>query len=178
MAARLLKDKGVYEFVDAARLLRDRGVEIEMRLIGSPDRGNPTSVSQQDVERWSKEGYVRLLGFRNDIAEQYAQANIVSLPSYREGLPKSLVEAAACGRSVVTTDVPGCRDAITPGVTGMLVPVKNSVALADALQALVENTEQRNQMGAAGRRLAEEVFAIEKVVEQHMSIYRELLHNA
>jgi glycosyltransferase involved in cell wall biosynthesis len=178
MAARLLKDKGVYEFVDAARLLRDRGVEIEMRLIGSPDRGNPTSVSQQDVERWAEEGYVRLLGFRSDIAEQYAQANIVSLPSYREGLPKSLVEAAACGRSVVTTDVPGCRDAITPGVTGMLVPIKNSVALADAIQALVENIEQRNQMGAAGRRLAEEVFAIEKVVEQHISIYRELLHNA
>jgi len=178
MAARLLKDKGVYEFVDAARLLRDRGVEIEMRLIGSPDRGNPTSVSQQDVERWAEEGYVRLLGFRSDIAEQYAQANIVSLPSYREGLPKSLVEAAACGRSVVTTDVPGCRDAITSGVTGVLVPIKNSVALADAIQALVENTEQRNQMGAAGRRLAEEVFAIEKVVEQHISIYRELLHNA
>jgi glycosyltransferase involved in cell wall biosynthesis len=178
MAARLLKDKGVYEFVDAARLLRDRGVEIEMRLIGSPDRGNPSSVSEQDVARWAAEGFVQLVGFRNDIAEQYAQANIVCLPSYREGLPKSLVEAAACGRSVVTTDVPGCRDAITPGDTGMLVPVKNSVALADAIQELVENAERRNQMGSAGRRLAEEVFAIEKVVEQHMSIYRELLHNA
>lgn len=178
MAARLLKDKGVYEFVDAARLLRARQVDVEMRLIGSPDPGNPSSVSQLDIARWTSEGYVTLLGFRNNIAEQYAQANIVCLPSYREGLPKSLIEAAACGRAVVTTDVPGCRDAITPMVTGVLVPVKNSVALADAIENLVNNVVKRNQMGEAGRCLAEEVFAIEKVVGQHLKIYRELLNNA
>ena len=175
MAARLLKDKGVFEFVDAARLLRKRGVDLEMRLIGAPDPGNLTSVQQADLDQWAKEGVIRLLGYCDDIADQYAAANIVCLPSYREGLPKSLVEAAACGRAVVTTDVPGCRDAIDPDITGLLVPVRNAVALADAIQFLVENPEKRREMGNAGRQLAEREFAIEKIVEQHMNIYKELL---
>lgn len=178
MVARLLRDKGVFEFSEAARLLHERGVDVEMRLIGSPDPGNPTSVNQQDHDRWAQEGFVRLLGYRTDIAEQYAAANIVCLPSYREGLPKSLVEAAACGRAVVTTDVPGCRDAIIPGVTGVLVPVKDAAALADAIQHLINDPALRERMGRAGRQLAEESFAIEKIVEQHMTIYRELLDGA
>ena len=175
MAARLLKDKGVFEYVEAARLLRQRGLELEMRLVGSPDPGNPTTVTQQELNQWAEEGCVLLVGFRNDIAAQYAAANIVCLPSYREGLPKSLVEAAACGRAVVTTDVPGCRDAITPDVTGLLVPVKDATALADAIQKLIEEPALRKRMGQAGRALAEEAFAIEKIVEQHMEIYREML---
>lgn len=177
MAARLLKDKGVLEFVESARLLKARGVDVEMRLIGSPDPGNSTSITQQDLERWEHDGYVHLLGHRKDIAEQYAVANIVCLPSYREGLPKSLIEAAACGRAVVTTDVPGCRDAITPDVTGILVPVKNASALADAIQTLLANAELRQRMGIAGRKLAEDVFTIEKVVDQHMKIYKSVLQN-
>jgi glycosyltransferase involved in cell wall biosynthesis len=177
MAARLLSDKGVFEFVEAARLLRNRGLCVQMRLIGSPDPGNPTSVTQRDVEYWMQEGVVELLGSRRDVAAQYAAANIVCLPSYREGLPKSLVEAAACGRAVVTTDVPGCRDAISPDKTGLLVPVKNAEALANAIQRLVEEPVLRHQMGAAGRKLAEDAFAIEKIVEQHMNIYTELLEN-
>ena len=175
MAARLLKDKGVFEYVEAARLLQDRGIEVEMRLIGSADPGNPTSVKQKQLDNWETDGQVKLLGFRKDIAAQYAEANIVCLPSYREGLPKSLVEAAACGRAVVTTDVPGCRDAITPGVTGLLVPVKDAVALADVIQTLIKDPELRSSMGQAGRALAEEAFTIEKIVEQHMDIYRDLI---
>ncbi len=175
MASRLLRDKGVFEFVEAARLLQLRGISVEMRLIGSPDPGNPTSVSQQELAQWATEGQVELLGYRKDIAAQYAAANIICLPSYREGLPKSLVEAAACGRAVVTTDVPGCRDAITPDVTGLLVPVKDAVALADAIQLLIEDPELRKKMGHAGRSLAEEAFTIEKIVEQHMDIYQGLL---
>ena len=174
MAARLLRDKGVLEFVEAARLLQDRGVDVEMRLIGSPDPGNPTSVMQQELEHWKNDGLVKLLGFRKDIAVQYAEANIVCLPSYREGLPKSLVEAAACGRAVVTTDVPGCRDAIIPDITGLLVPVRDASTLADAIQKLIEDPALQCSMGRAGRALAEEAFAIEKIVEQHMEIYREL----
>jgi glycosyltransferase involved in cell wall biosynthesis len=177
MAARLLRDKGVFEFVEAARLLRNRGLCVQMRLIGSPDPGNPTSVTQRDVENWRQEGVVELLGFRRDVAAQYAAANIVCLPSYREGLPKSLVEAAACGRAVVTTDVPGCRDAIFPSETGLLVPVKNAKDVADAIQKLVEEPALRHQMGAAGRKLAEDAFAIEKIVELHINIYMELLGN-
>ncbi len=175
MAARLLRDKGVFEFVEAARELRHRGVAVDMKLIGSSDPGNVSSVTQAELDAWEEEGAVELLGFRSDIAEQYASANIVCLPSYREGLPKGLVEAAACGRAVVTTDVPGCRDAITPGETGLLVPVKDSIALADAIQTLVEQPELRKKMGAAGRVLAEEEFAIEKIVDQHLQIYRGVL---
>jgi glycosyltransferase involved in cell wall biosynthesis len=176
MAARLLRNKGVLEFVEAARLLRSRGIAVVMRLIGSPDPGNPNSVIPSKLDDWSAERIVELPGYRTDIAAQYAAANIVCLPSYYgEGLPKTLVEAAACGRAVVTTDHPGCRDAIDPDVTGILIPVKNSVALADALQALIESPERRAQMGKAGRELAEQVFAIEKIVEQHMTIYQELL---
>src|SRR5690606_19386417 len=109
----------------------------------------------------------------------FSRANIISLPSfYGEGLPKVLIEAAACGRAVVTTDWPGCRDAITPDVTGLLVPVRDSVSLADAFQRLLENPGERQTMGAAGRKLAEEVFAIEKVVEEHMQIYKSLEKNS
>ncbi|WP_138439357.1 glycosyltransferase family 4 protein [Marinobacter alexandrii] len=178
MAARLLRDKGVYEFVEAARILKSRGVEVVMRLIGAPDPGNPTSVEQVELDRWAAEGVVELPGYRSDIARQYAAANIVCLPSYREGLPKGLVEAAACGRAVVTTDVPGCRDAIEPGVTGVLVPVKSAVALADRLQALIEAPEERMLMGKAGRELAERAFSIDRIVNQHLAIYKELLEDA
>lgn len=175
MAARLLRDKGVFEFVEAARILQGRQVDVLMRLIGAPDPENTSSVTERDLENWRNESQLELLGYRTDIADQYAASNIVCLPSYREGLPKGLVEAAACGRAVVTTDVPGCRDAIEPGITGLLVPVKDASALADAIQELAEAPERRSRMGGAGRRLAEEFFTIEKVVEQHMDIYRELL---
>ena len=131
-------------------------------------------MTEQDVKRWHEDGVVRTLGYRSDIADQYADANIVCLPSYREGLPKSLVEAAACGRAVVTTDVPGCRDAIIPGKTGLLVPVRNAVALADAIQSLIEDSDLRIRMGQAGRKLAEDAFAIEKIVDQHLRIYEDL----
>lgn len=175
MASRLLKDKGVFEFVEAARVLHERGVEVDMRLIGSLDPGNPTSITAADLDNWKQENNVQILGFRKDIAEQYAAANIVCLPSYYgEGLPKSLIEAAACGRAVVTTDHPGCRDAIIPSQTGLLVPVRDALELADAIQTLLEDRQLRQRMGKAGRRLAEEAFSIETIVAQHMVIYGEL----
>lgn len=175
MAARLLRDKGVLEFVEAAKILQQRKIQVEMRLIGSPDPGNPTAVSEDQLADWAARGWITVLGFRSDIAAQYAAANIVCLPSYREGLPKSLVEAAACGRAVVTTDVPGCRDAISPGKTGLLVKVQDSMALANGIQALIESPGSRKEMGLAGRALAETEFAVEKIVGQHMDIYRELI---
>ncbi|MDO6443706.1 glycosyltransferase family 4 protein [Marinobacter sp. 2_MG-2023] len=177
MAARLLSDKGVFEFVRAAEILKnERGVGVEFRLIGSLDPGNPTSATEDDLAKWKRGKAIRVLGYRADIADQYGAANIVCLPSYYgEGLPKSLVEAAACGRAVVTTDHPGCRDAIKPGESGILVPVRDSVALADAIQLLLESPDLRAQMGRRGRKLAEEEFTIEKIVDQHMKIYEELL---
>lgn len=176
MAARLLTNKGVFEFVDAARILRDRGVDVDMRLIGSPDLGNPASVTELELERWQSECVVAVMGYRTDVAHQYASANIVCLPSYYgEGLPKSLVEAAACGRAVVTTDHPGCRDAIRPDETGVLIPIKDPVALANAIQSLIANPTLRRKMGKAGRELAEEAFSIDQIVAQHLRIYDEVL---
>lgn len=177
MAARLLRDKGVFEFVEAAKILKKRQVSVIMRLIGSPDLGNPSSITEQELENWKEEGYVDVLGYQADIAKLYSEANVVCLPSYREGLPKSLVEAAACGRAVVTTDVPGCRDAIANTITGVLVPVKDAVALADAIEKLIENIGLRHTMGVAGRQLAEEAFDINIIVKQHLDIYEVLLSN-
>lgn len=178
MAARLLRDKGVIEFIEAAKILKKNKVSVVMRLVGEPDHGNPTSVTESDLLKWKEEGVVEFLGFREDIAELYAQSHIICLPSYREGLPKSLVEAAACGRAVITTNVPGCRDAIKEGVTGLLVPVKNAVALAEGIQRLIENPSLRMSMARAGRELAEEYFDINIVVKQHFDIYEKLFHSA
>jgi glycosyltransferase involved in cell wall biosynthesis len=127
---------------------------------------------------WKELPNVKIIGFQKNVADLYSKSNIACLPSYREGLPKSLIEAAACGRAVVTTDVPGCRDAIESNETGLLVPINNAVALADAIEYLIENPDVRKRMGTAGRALAEKEFAIEKIVAEHMKIYRKLLDQA
>ncbi|MGB6105905.1 MAG: glycosyltransferase family 4 protein [Pusillimonas sp.] len=171
MAARLLADKGVVEFVEAARLAAGDASGLRWQLVGSPDPGNPASITPDQLEQWTREEVVECLGERNDVAQLYRQAHIVVLPSYREGLPKSLVEAAACGRAVVTTDVPGCRDAITPGVTGLLVPVRDAGALADAVLGLARDEVRRRGMGEAGRELAEREFDIRKIVQAHLDLY-------
>lgn len=175
MASRLLRDKGVREFVQAADILKKKGLRIIFRHLGGSDPDNPACIPESDLEVWKKLGHVQFLGHRHDIVRQYAQASIVCLPSYREGLPKVLQEAAACGRAVVTTDVPGCRDAVVPGKTGLLVPVRDAGALADAIQRLANDPKLRKKMGLAGRRLAEQEYAVEKVVSAHMRIYNELV---
>ncbi|OZI38786.1 glycosyltransferase family 1 protein [Bordetella genomosp. 5] len=175
MVARLLRDKGVFEFVEAARLLREQGLPVRLRLAGGIDPGNPASVTPEELQRWRDEGLVEVLGERRDVADLYAASHIAVLPSYREGLPKSLIEAAACGRAVVTTDVPGCRDAIEPGETGLLVPPKNATALAGAIAALAVDPTRRQALGAAGRRLAEREFSIADVCRRHLEIYARLI---
>ncbi|MGO3131102.1 MAG: glycosyltransferase family 4 protein [Alcaligenes sp.] len=174
MVSRLLVDKGVREFVEAARISAAQGSSVKWVVAGSPDPGNPASISDQEWQSWQQQGVVECLGERSDIAQLYAQAHIAVLPSYREGLPKSLVEAAACGRAVVTTDVPGCRDAIEPGVTGVLVPVRNAHALATAVMELGEDAARRQTMGEASRRLAEEAFDIERISQAHLDLYQHL----
>ena len=174
MAARLLWDKGVGEFVAAARLLKRKGVKARFQLIGDPDPHNPASVPSEVLASWRAEQVVEFLGFRSDIAQLFSSAHLVVLPSYREGLPRVLIEAAACGRAVVTTDVPGCRDAVIPGKTGLLVRVRDAQALADAMQSLLENSSARQSMGLAGRHLAEESFDIRRVVDKHLAIYQDL----
>jgi glycosyltransferase involved in cell wall biosynthesis len=178
LAARLLRDKGVGEFVEAARVLKARGIDAVFQLVGDLDPDNPASVTLAELENWRSGKDVVVMGYRQDIANVFAASHLVVLPSYREGLPKVLVEAAACGRAVVTTDVPGCRDAIDPNVTGLLVPVRDVGALADAMEKLIKDPSWRQRIGKAGRELAEREFAIEKIVKQHLTIYEKLRDGA
>lgn len=174
MAARLLFDKGVGEFVEAARIVRSKGGKARFALIGSIDEANPTSLNANHLAEIAKDGIVELWGHRTDMASVLAESTIVVLPSYREGLPKVLVEAAACGRPVITTNVPGCRDAILPDITGLLVPVRDPESLARALEVLLASRDACRDMGAAGRHLAEEVFDLKNVVNMHLSLYKEM----
>ena len=172
MASRLLKDKGVREFVYAATRLREQGVVCRFVLAGEPDSGNPHSISTEEVATWRSSGVVEVVGYCADIAALFRNSHVVVLPSYYgEGLPKVLVEAAACGRPIVTTQSPGCRDAITPGVSGFLVPPREIPSLAAAIRKLVDDPGLRERMGRAGRQLAEERYGIEKIVAAHLEIY-------
>lgn len=171
MACRLLKDKGVFEYIEAAKILKRKLPNVEFELYGDIDIHNPASLTNDDIKKIKKEGFVNVYGFSSDIAEVFCDSNIVVLPSYREGLPKVLIEAAACGRAVVATDVPGCRDAIEPNITGLLCKVKDTESLASTIEKLILDNKLRNSMGTAGRELAQKEFDIKKVIEKHFEIY-------
>ena len=176
--ARMLESKGVYEFVKAARILARREVQAEMVLAGDTDSANPRAVTRKELAGWHSEGIVTWLGHRDDIAQVLKEADIVALPSFGEGFPKGLIDAAAAGRPIVTTDIPGCRDAIIPGQSGLLIPKGDPAALADALQTLVENEELRLEMGRKGREMAEWRFGIETIVDAHFDLYEKALSSA
>ena len=176
MAARLLKDKGVSEFVAAATLLKQQGVSARFRIAGdSVAQGNPGAFTEAELQELKDNSVVEFLGHCSDVATLFAQSTIVVLPSYHEGLPKVLLEAGAAGRPIVTTDVPGCRDAIIPNETGLTVPVRDSNALADAIKTLLDDSELRINMGAAGRSFVVNEMGIDAVVEQHIVLYNDLL---
>ena len=175
---RILRDKGVLEFISAARIIKERGVQARFLLAGDLDSNNPSGFNSDDLKKINKDDCVEILGYQNDISNLYEKTHIVCLPSYREGLPKSLIEAAAAGKSIVTTDVPGCRQALIPNVTGILVPPKDPLKLADALNWLIDNPSERISMGKAGRKFAEKEFPIEKIIQNHLEIYRDLLSNS
>jgi glycosyltransferase involved in cell wall biosynthesis len=176
MASRLLSTKGVREFVAAAELLRAEGLAARFWLAGDLDPGNPASIQSHELVSWRNCGAVELLGQRSDIPALMAHSHLVVLPSYYgEGLPKVLIEAAACGRAVITTDMPGCRAAIEPGITGVLVPVKDSVTLAAEIKRLVEDRVTCEAMGLAGRKRAEQLFDVRTVVARHLEIYQQLI---
>ena len=171
MACRLLKDKGVLEYIEAVKILKQKMPNVEFELYGDIDIHNPASLTNGDIEQIKKDGFVAVHGFSNDISRLFSKANIIVLPSYREGLPKVLIEAAACGRAVVTTDVPGCRDAIEPDVTGFLCKVRDAGSLAEKIEKLILDKDLRNSMGKAGRELAQKEFDINKVIQKHFEIY-------
>ena len=175
LPARLLWDKGVGEFVAAARMLKSRGVQARFALVGDRDAQNPAVVPEASLEAWRAEGTVELWGWRNDMAEVYRECHIVCLPSYREGFPKVLLEAAACGRPLVSTNVEGCREAVAQDRSGFLVPVRDAPALAEALARLIEDAGLRATFGAAARAIVVGELALPVVIAHTLAVYREVL---
>lgn len=171
LPARLLWNKGVGEFVEAARILRGRGSHARFVLAGQPDTANPVAVPADRIRAWVDQGLVVHLGWVDDVPSLLADTTIVCLPSYREGIPKSLIEAAASGLPIVTTDVPGCREIVRHEYNGLLVPPRDPEALAAAIESLLENPERREEFGRRGREMAEAEFGERQIVEQTLAVY-------
>jgi glycosyltransferase involved in cell wall biosynthesis len=178
LPARLLVEKGVREFAQAAGALKREGVAARFVLVGAPDPSNRGAIPQGELDRWVREGSVEWWGHRDDMPAVLAQSTIVCLPTYREGLPKSLLEGAAAARPLMATDVPGCREAVRDGENGLLVPPRDAAALAAALRTLLTDPERCRRMGAAGRALAEREFSVDQVVRQTLDLYASLLGRA
>lgn len=175
LAARMLWDKGVGEFVEAARMLRNASVSARFVLVGDTDTANPTAIPESQLLAWQAEGIVEWWGHRDDMPKVLSQAHIICLPSFREGLPKILIEAAASGRAIVATDVPGCREVVRHGENGLLVPARDVLPLAEALKQLILDSSLRQRMGKRGREIAEAEFSVEKVAHETLAVYRSLL---
>ena len=176
MAARLLWDKGVGVFVEAARILKTKGVAVRCVLVGGVDLANAASVPEAQLRAWHEEGVIEWWGFQKDIRPALAQSTLFCLPShYREGLPKALLEAMAAGRAVITTDVIGCREAVTDGDNGRLIPPRDPVALATAITDLLADPLARKRMGKRGRERAEREFATPVVIGETLAVYEDML---
>lgn len=172
LPARLIRDKGIEDFVAASDILRQIYPAARFVLVGAEDPDNPAALSKRTISAWVDSGKLEWWGHRADMAEVYAQAAIVCLPSYREGFPKVLLEAAACGRALVATDVAGCRDICRDGVNGILVPARDVAALAQAMRRLLDSASTRAAYGAAGRRIAEQEYSVEHIAEQTLAFYK------
>jgi glycosyltransferase involved in cell wall biosynthesis len=178
LPARLLWDKGLAEFLAAARLLRDAGRPIDLLLAGAVDPGNPASALESEVRSWAAAGLVQWLGHVDDMPALFRSVDAAVLPSYREGLPKGLVEAAACGLPLVATDVPGCRATVVDGVNGLLVPVRDAGALAAAIARLHDDPALCARLGAAARQRALAEYDVNSIIARTFDVYRELLPGA
>jgi len=175
--ARMLWHKGVQAFVDAARRLRDEGVEVRFVMVGNTDPDNPAGVSEEQLQEWEEEGVIEWWGYQENMPEVFARSHIVCLPSaYREGVPKVLIEAASCGRPIVTTDMPGCREIVQDEENGYLVLPRDGNAVAQAIRRLVEDSNLRQQMGRRGRERVEEEFSVEQVVQSTVEVYKQMLN--
>ncbi len=172
LPARMLWDKGVREFVEAAQLLKEQGVAARFALVGDTDPNYPACVPEQQLNEWQSSGIVEWWGWQEDMPEVYRQADIVCLPSYREGLPRTLVEAAACGRALVAADVPGCRSIVRHGENGLLVPVRDGKALAEGLRTLILDAGLRQKMGRCGREIVVREYSMERVLSDTLVLYQ------
>ena len=177
MVARLLREKGVEEFVEAARLVKETFPMARFQLLGPRDERNPTVVSVSDLARWQEDKIITWLGETTDVRPIMAQADVVVLPSYREGTPRALLEAAAMAKPIITSETVGCREVVEDGVNGFLVPVKNVQALTKAMIHLIQDSALRERMGKAGRAKVEQEFEERSVIKKVMESYgKEALH--
>lgn len=172
---RLLDDKGIRTLIAAHRLLRNKNVTVDLLIAGTPDPANPATVSAAEAESWAREPGITWLGHVPDISIVWARAHLAVLPSRREGLPKCLLEAAACGRPMIATDVPGCREVVIAGETGLLVPVDDAAALAAAIERLASTSELRTRLGRNARRLAETRFSEDTIGQAAVRLYLSLV---
>ena len=172
---RLLASKGIRTLVAAHEQLVQRGRDMQLLIAGLPDPANPTSIPPQEIEAWTRQPNVKHLGFVDDIGALWARAHIAVLPSHREGLPLSLLEAAACGRPLVATDVPGCRDIARADLNALLVPVEDPEALANAIDRLARDPQLRRKFGRAGRELVEQNFSSKRIGRDVIALYQRLL---
>ena len=172
-ASRLLIDKGIYEFVEAAKIVKSK-IPAKFIVAGTLDYENPSGINISIIKHWMQKDLINYIGYKKDIRNTIYQSYIVVLPSYGEGFPKILIEAAACGKPIVTTDVPGCRDSIIPGKTGLLVNKKNAIELAAAILHLIDNKKKYLGMCKNARKFAENSFDIREVVIKHLHLYRKI----
>jgi glycosyltransferase involved in cell wall biosynthesis len=173
LVARMLKEKGIYEFIEAARDVRSTAPHACFQLLGEPDVRNPNAVPRKELDHWQRAGIVKWFGAVEDVRPVIAAADVVVLPSYyREGIPRSLLESAAMGKPIITTDAVGCREAVDHGKTGLLVPAKNVPALVQAMKWMLEHREQWLKMGMAGRQKIEKQFDEKVVIDRIMREYQ------
>lgn len=173
LASRMLWEKGIQEFVDAARELNRDGAVATFVLVGAPDPGNPSSITEGQLKAWADSGAVMWAGWKDDMPTALSEASIVCFPTYYgEGLPRILIEAGAAGRPVVTTDIPACREIIQHEVNGLLVPPRDVQALVEALRKLVSNAALRQRLGLAGREIVKASFTVEKINRETMALYK------
>ena len=159
---RLIKEKGVYDYVDAARILKKRYSDVSFRLLG-PFDSKPSAIRREQINKWESEDVIEYLGFAKDVRPHIANSTVYVFPSYREGIPRSVLEAMSMGRPVITTDVPGCRETVVPGKNGLLVPEKNPIALAECMEHFIKHKELADGMGQASREIAVDKFDVRKV---------------
>jgi len=175
LPARMLKDKGVFEFIEAAKKIKERvAAKAEFILAGDCDTLNLAGFQEEELKQALDVPYIQWIGFQKDMFRVYKESDVVVLPSYREGLPKSLIEACAVGRPIITTDTQGCRECVTENYNGYLVPVKDTEILSLRMETLINDPEMREKMGKNSRVLAEREFSVDKVIEAHFAIYNTL----
>ena len=171
MVSRLLKDKGIYEFVEAARLVKEHYPKARFQLLGRRDVRNPNVVPESDLKNWANQGLVSCLGEVSDVRPMMEKSDVVVLPSYREGIPRALLEAAAMAKPIITTDAVGCREVVDDEINGLLVPVKDAPALAGAMERMINDPKMRKRMGKAGRKKVEREFDEKIVIQKILEVY-------